>query len=648
MECTDVQPKSIAPADLGVSRLLALFAILSLVLLGLLAAAPARGYFTEWRAAQERYAALAKHQGLPDRKIAIQQIWQPEIDAVDRCGSCHLAAAGIAMQISDEPLFRAHPPLPHDPREIGCTICHGGQGRATSRTAAHGNVAHWYDPLLAKSDIEAGCGTCHLGILVPRTDAAEKGRAVFDSQCVSCHRAGDGGKKDGVDLQYIGLRGFRGDWHTWHIQESANAKSGAFLAGFAPLADDEISAVEEYLRSLVGAPRLLAGKGLSVRYGCRGCHKINGTGGDDGPDLSDEGRRSTVDLDFSHVQGERTLVRWLTEHFLDPARVSEGSRMPKLGASEEEARALSLYMLSLRRRPVAERFEPRDRVRVTRLGERDFAGDGPTLYGAFCSGCHGLAGEGRKLGDQFASALANPELLAVLDDAFLRKAIGEGRSGRRMPAWMGLLGAQEIDVVIGFLRSREPVAPTFEAVEATPIDAELGRTTYRTRCAPCHGELGEGSELAPPLAAPDNVVNKADDRVYGTLSAGVQGTAMGSFKALDAGSMHAVIAHVRALPSVNAEREKWAPKAGDAGRGETVFAASCAKCHGDKGEGREGPALRNPALLSAMSDGQMAATIIRGRSGTTMPAFGAAGPDWVRLGPDHVQDVIAFIRSKTQ
>jgi mono/diheme cytochrome c family protein len=640
-----MDPKGVLPVDLGISRLLATFAVLAVVLLLLLAAAPARSYFTEWRAVQERYATLAEKRGLPEDTIAIHQIWQPSIAAVDRCGSCHLAAAGVRAPIAEEPLFRAHPPIPHDPRELGCSICHGGQGRATKRTAAHGEVEHWDDPLLKKEDVEAGCGTCHLGIHVPRWEIADKGRAVFDVQCLSCHRNGDRGKNEGPDLEYMGLHGFRADWHTWHIQESANAKAGPFLAGFAPLADDEVASVEEYLRSLVGAPRLLAGKALSVQYGCRGCHRINGAGSDDGPDLSDEGRRTIADLDFSHVSGERSLGHWLTEHTLDPARVSEGSRMPKLGVSEEDAKALSLYMLSLRQRAIPEAFEPKDRVRIARLRERDFSSDGPTLYAAFCSGCHGIRGEGRKLGAQPGPALGNPDVLAVLDDAFLKKAVADGRPGRRMPSWAGALTVQEIDLVVAFVRSMEPIPPTFEAVQAAPVEPELGKREYQNRCAPCHGESGEGSEIAPPLAAPDNMVNKADDRVYGTLTAGVQGTAMGSFRSLDAKTIRAVIRYVRTLPPVDRQREKWAAKPGDADRGATVFSASCAKCHGDKGEGREGPALASAALLGAMSDGQMAATIIRGRPGTTMPSFGRAGPDWVELSPERVQNVVAFVRT---
>jgi cytochrome c len=141
------------------------------------------------------------------------------------------------------------------------------------------------------------------------------------------------------------------------------------------------------------------------------------------------------------------------------------------------------------------------------------------------------------------------------------------------------------------------------------------------------------------------VVNKADDRVYGTLAFGVAGTAMGSFRMLDAATLEAVIAFVRALPTVEASREQWKVRPGNEGRGASAYAANCAKCHGVHGEGPEAPALDHPSFQAGMSDGQLAATIIRGRPATEMPSFGVVGPDHARLSPDDVADVVAFVRT---
>jgi len=73
--------------------------------------------------------------------------------------------------------------------------------------------------------------------------------------------------------------------------------------------------------------------------------------------------------------------------------------------------------------------------------------------------------------------------------------------------------------------------------------------------------------------------------------------------------------------------------AGDAQAGATVYASSCAACHGQKGEGAIGPTLQN---LSLGAD--EIATIIRdGKAGTAMPPFGSM------LGDQDIQNLAAFV-----
>ena len=631
--------------DLGIRRLLQIFAALSVALLLALASVPLRGRFTEWRAAQERYNALAATTGAAKLEPRIQQIWKPELGAADRCTSCHLGM-GAAAPLAGDPLFAAHPPLPHDPQALGCTVCHAGQGRATTAAAAHGNVAHWDEPLLPKAHVEAGCATCHSGLVVPRAAVAEKGRALFEQTCKTCHAANGAGAKIGPDLSSVGLAGLPAGWHQHHVDKSIAETTGPWT-NFTPLADDEQAQVAEYARTLVGAPRLMAGKALSVERGCRGCHRIGAVGGDDGPDLSDEGRKLVADLDFARVPGERTLPAWLTAHFLDPAKVVPNSGMPNLGLTEAQASLLTTYTLSLRSRAIPESLEPKDRLRVQHLGERDFPTDGAALFGAFCSACHGARGEGGLLGKQRTPAIANPDYLAIADDAFLRHALDDGRAGRRMPAF-GPGGAglkpEELAAVVAHVRSLEPPALTFEAVTAAPADVERGNAVFAANCAGCHGARGEGSVVAPPIAAKDDPVTGDESRLFGTLTVGVAGTAMGSFRRLDAADLHAVIAAVRALPKLDVPRAGWKATPGNAAHGAALFAAQCARCHGDRAQGGEGPQLASRALLAAASDGYLTATIIRGRAGTVMPSFAAEAKDHARLSPADVADVVAFLR----
>lgn len=70
--------------------------------------------------------------------------------------------------------------------------------------------------------------------------------------------------------------------------------------------------------------------------GCSGCHKIAGSGGELGPDLTDEGNIISHD------------AAWHKKHFKDPQSVVSGSAMPKLELSEKESNALTEFMQSLK------------------------------------------------------------------------------------------------------------------------------------------------------------------------------------------------------------------------------------------------------------------------------------------------------------
>ncbi len=222
--------------------------------------------------------------------------------------------------------------------------------------------------------------------------------------CLACHRldgrgatlrpAGAGGM-EGPDLSRVGASGYDLGWYEQHMQQFEAAQDGPWRASFGAIDAPDRQAIAEFLSSRVGAPELVEAKALFHSLGCRGCHKVGGVGGDDGPELTLMGDRDPARLNFTHVPGPPTLANWLAEHFRAPARVVPGSQMPALGLSEEQIQRLVLYMLSLRRSDFPEAFWPADRLRVERFGEREFAVDGATLFGTFCAACHGASGEGR-------------------------------------------------------------------------------------------------------------------------------------------------------------------------------------------------------------------------------------------------------------
>jgi cytochrome c5 len=79
--------------------------------------------------------------------------------------------------------------------------------------------------------------------------------------------------------------------------------------------------------------------------------------------------------------------------------------------------------------------------------------------------------------------------------------------------------------------------------------------------------------------------------------------------------------------------------AGDVARGQVLYAARCAICHGPEGEGASvaPDALNNAALLTRLTDEDLT-TVIRGGVAGKMPAF-------TQLSGQEVLDLIAFLRS---
>lgn len=559
------------PGDLGINRLLAIFAALAVALLIALALAPARSTFTEWREVQERYNAAAAPLGVAPVEVDVQQTWRPELELADRCGSCHVVAAGAEpVGASESKVFAEHPPIPHETTEFGCTPCHAGQGRATTKEAAHGKVHHWHDPLLPREHFQAGCGTCHTNIPAPDMELAERGAVLFaQNACRDCHKVNGVGLPDGVDLSAVGMRSGREGWYERHLASLEEARRTGesdrpWTTSFGELSGGQVRAIDAHLSTLIGAPRLMEARLLSHRLGCRGCHIIGGIGGEDGPDLAGVGTKIAEDLDWSGVRGEHTVANWHFEHLLNPPRVVADSEMPIVGLTRAQASLLTTYVLAQRSRDLPATYLPRDRVRVQKLNQRDFASNGASVFREFCAGCHGERGQGLQFPamEQTFPAVASPELLVLADRDDLRTTVAQGRRARRMPAWGGdggILRPGEIEAIVTFLLGMRPEPPpSLDQVEAV---------------------LAEGD-------------GRTDDPL----------------------------------------------------RGESIYAKRCVGCHGPAGRGAAAPAIGTSAFLDLASDRLIAGTIVLGRSGTAMPAFGRATVSHTQLPAGEVLDVTAYLR----
>jgi mono/diheme cytochrome c family protein len=543
------------------NKLLLLLSSLGVLAL-LVGAMVQENFLKEWRRLQG--AARPEAGGID---VRLRQIVVPALHVADRCVSCHVGMAPGEQAVAAIPALAPHPSVGHDPATFGCTVCHAGQGRATDKADAHGTVPFWPQPMLPKPFSYAGCGSCHTHLRVPNLAQVRLGRTLVERyDCLACHRLdgrggtlrpGDGGM-EGPDLSRVGATGYRADWYQDHLLRRLKAPAGPWRASFGGISKSDREALDVLLSSRVGAPGLVEAKALFHSLGCRGCHKVGGVGGDDGPDLTRVGERDPGRLDFTHVPGDATLADWLAEHFRAPATVVPGSKMPILGLDEEQIRLLTFYTLSLRRSDVPEAFWPKDRIQAERFGEREFATDGATLYGSFCAACHGTSGQGMRYpGMPPFPAIGNPDFLAVASDAFLAATVRGGRPGRRMPAWGkkdGGLRPDEIAQVVSHVRRLGDGATPVEDRKPprwVQGDSKEGARLFTAYCASCHGPKGEGKE-GPALNNQVLLVNATDTYLAETIRRGRRGTEMEGFAnpstvrpALAGTEIESIVAHVR-------------------------------------------------------------------------------------------------------
>jgi mono/diheme cytochrome c family protein len=504
----------------------------------LVVAAVQENVFKDWRRIQG-----SARSGSGGIEVRLRQIVIPALRVTDRCTSCHVGMAPGESGLVGGPVLAPHPNAVHDPANYGCTICHAGQGRATETADAHGEAPYWPRPMIPKAYAYAGCGACHTHLQVPSLAQLRQGRTVFEQlDCLACHRVDGrggtirpaGGGMEGPDLTRVGVTGYRADWYQDHLVRRAAAAAGPWRTSFGPISEEDLRTLGVFLASRVGAPGLIEAKALFHSLGCRGCHKVGGVGGDDGPDLTQVGDMDPGRRDFTHVPGDHTVANWLAEHFRAPATLVPGSKMPALGLTEDQIRVLTFYMVSLRRSDVPEAFWPKDRILAERFGEREFAADGATLYGTFCAACHGPAGQGMRYpGMPPFPAVGNPDFLAVASDAFIAATVRAGRPGRRMPAWgeqEGGLRPREVAEVVSHLRRLGGVKPEPDGKVRRWVkgDPREGGRLFAAYCATCHGASGEGKE-GPALNNKVLLANATDTYLTETIRRGRRGTAMEGF-----------------------------------------------------------------------------------------------------------------------
>lgn len=451
-------------ADVSLRKYYPWFTVLGLLVGGLVIVAFYKDQFREWKDWQRKYIEqeIAKAGNEEQRKQAarlspeIKQYVLPELGRVDRCTTCHLAVddpsyAGFPQPLAYHPSHAQHPV-----ENFGCTICHQGQGYATTKDAAHGHVKNWDHPMLPMKYIESSCAKCHLPSDVPGAPKLARGRALFEEHnCLGCHKLQGIGEANGPALDKVGAKRSP-EWLIKHFKDPETLVPGSSMPPME-LGAEDLEAITLYLLSLTGdqlsdyhvsmktIPGPQVGRRLFDQKGCFGCHRLGGKGGAVGPALDQVGERRKAD--------------WLVKHFKDPQSTSPVSVMPKFGFTEQEIRALTEFLLSLPDSNVSGAPKvplPRNPVEH---GQAVFQKLG-------CAGCHGREGAGGVPNPNAKAAQQVPGLKRVAVAATkdeLKKSVLHGHreiaalDSKRpppplyMPAWRGKISDDDLNDLVEYL-----------------------------------------------------------------------------------------------------------------------------------------------------------------------------------------------------
>jgi len=386
-----------------------LFVILAAMLAGLFLVALAEDQNREWAGYQRKFMKSLAKDERRGVKGGIKQLQATDLGRVDRCTTCHMAMDRPQLALAEEP-FKAHPGeylTWHPPEKFGCTVCHGGQGLATEAKAAHGDVEHWSRPLLKGSYVQASCQKCH----------------------------------------------------------------------------GDLEAIQAHI------PALMQGIDLYKQHGCAGCHTVKNFGQTVSVDLSDVGDKPLQLLDFTFVEsgehgGHEELRQWIDEHFLEGRKVTPGFRkdelppgeeevyptfMPNFGLSEQEAEALTIYMLSLTAENLPAKYvipAPPPKPEPSYASAIDAGRAVFQKYG--CVGCHGQDGRGGRHNFNAQYGQEVPSLVHAkdyYDRETLKHFIETGRQPvprinvarprppAFMPAWKGRIPDDELNVLVEYVLS---------------------------------------------------------------------------------------------------------------------------------------------------------------------------------------------------
>jgi cytochrome c1 len=507
------------------------FGWVSLLLLVLLAIAPAKNFFADWHRYQRGYERLISRRSdavtlRRHFEPGIQQIWLPEMGVVDRCTTCHSALnEATLMDISLQP-YRHHPAIPHKAEEMGCSICHRGQGSATSVEEAHKSTLAWEEPLLPAKYLESACGQCHQQDL-KGTPQLNLGRQMLRQYgCVHCHtiKRPDGSVITGTDdppsLAHIADKTSREWIYAW-LKDPQAYSTTATMPNFK-LKDEEARDISAFLissstpaaikvvqASLDEAKKVKDDAALQTKaaslYGesfCASCHAVqnaagNLVGGTLGPELS--------------KVGSKVKPEWLQAWVRNPHDYDPPTGMPHYRLTDQEVGELTGFLLAKADADLLANVH-------LEAATPDQIAHGKRLVNDYgCASCHEINGIKRpenfapeltKIGskpvNQLAFAPGVPHTLYDYIGAKVKQPRAFGPS-LKMPQYT--FSSAQIDALVNALLSHNERAltiPASKTVPALPVShyepaGKAGQLINDLSCFECHTINGRGGDMAPDL-----------------------------------------------------------------------------------------------------------------------------------------------------
>lgn len=479
---------------------------------------------------QEGYKELLAKEGEGEPELAAfplgaRQRWIVALNRVDRCETCHLGVEDPRFRDARRP-FRTHPDADSHPFEtFGCTVCHGGQGLATSVEDAHGPTENWNHAVYHENFVQKSCSLCHGEFIGEAAPVLARGREIFyEYGCRGCHKVeGKERRKVGPPIRKIGGK-VRVDWlYRWLRNPRAYLpKTGMpdFLFDGQQAADIALLLIPRQgppAGTLAGSVE--RGRRVFNESRCVTCHAVEGKGGDIGPDLAKVGSKLRPD--------------WLLAWLRNPQKVMPETRMPVYGFSERDVRDLAAFLmeeyidLELEEEQVARGLEAVGKGNV-RNGK-----DLVEQYG--CTGCHEIEGvEDRgengsdltRIGDIHISRLdfgtvEVPREQRTVPNWLYNKMRNPRmfKDDLKMPDYS--FRDEDAEAVTTYLLSltgeKVPAQyslPVGEPPSAYDPQGDVGRVFEKYRCLVCHRIRGKGGTLAPDLSQEGSRVRKEWLRDY--------------------------------------------------------------------------------------------------------------------------------------